>query len=60
VDECKPLITGGMGDAKKGKKTSRTTKTVVHLPPMPGGGLHSSTFQLNPSRVGHTSPCPPV
>jgi hypothetical protein len=26
----------------------------------PGRGLHSSTFQLNLSRVGHTSPCPPV
>jgi hypothetical protein len=25
-----------------------------------GRGLHSSTFQLNLSRVGHTSPCPPV
>ena len=23
-------------------------------------GLHSSTFQLNLSRFGHTSPCPPV
>ena len=26
----------------------------------PGGGLHSSTFQLNLSRFGHTSPCHPV
>ena len=25
-----------------------------------GGGLHSSTSQLNLSRFGHTSPCPPV
>ena len=25
-----------------------------------GGGLHSSTFQLNLCRVGHTSPCPLV
>ena len=25
-----------------------------------GRGLHSSTFQLNLSRVGHTSPSPPV
>ena len=25
-----------------------------------GRGLHSSTFHLNISRVGHTSPCPPV
>jgi len=25
-----------------------------------GRGLHSSTFQLNLSRFGHTSPCPPV
>ena len=24
------------------------------------GLQHSSTFQLDPSRVGHTSPCPPV
>jgi len=23
-------------------------------------GLHSSTFQLNLGRFGHTSPCPPV
>ena len=25
-----------------------------------GRGLHSSTCQLNLSRVGHNSPCPPV
>ena len=25
-----------------------------------GRGLHRSTFQLNLSRFGHTSPCPPV
>jgi len=25
-----------------------------------GRGLHSSTFQRNLSRFGHTSPCPPV
>jgi len=25
-----------------------------------GRGLQSSTFQLNLSRFGHTSPCPPV
>jgi hypothetical protein len=25
-----------------------------------GRGLHSSTFQLNLSRVGHTPLCPPV
>jgi hypothetical protein len=25
-----------------------------------GRGLHSSTFQLNLSPFGHTSPCPPV
>ena len=25
-----------------------------------GRGLHSSTFQLNLSRPGHTSLCPPV
>jgi len=25
-----------------------------------GRGLHSSTFQINLSRFGHTSPCPPV
>jgi len=25
-----------------------------------GGGFHSSTFPLNLSRFGHTSPCPPV
>ena len=25
-----------------------------------GRGLHSSTSQLNLSRFGHTSPCPPV
>jgi len=25
-----------------------------------GRGLHSSTFQVNLSRVGHTSACPPV
>ena len=27
---------------------------------MQGRGLHSSTFELNLSRFGHTSPCPPV
>jgi hypothetical protein len=26
----------------------------------PGRGLHSSSFQLNLSLFGHTSPCPPV
>ena len=31
---------------------------LAHL--MLGRGLHSSTFQLNLSRFGHTSPCPPV
>jgi len=25
-----------------------------------GRGLHSSTFQLNLGRLGHTSACPPV
>jgi len=25
-----------------------------------GRGLQSSTYQLNLSRFGHTSPCPPV
>ena len=25
-----------------------------------GRGLHSSPFQLNLSRFGHTTPCPPV
>jgi len=25
-----------------------------------GRGLHSSTFRLNVSRLGHTFPCPPV
>ena len=27
---------------------------------IPGRGLHSSTVQLNLSRFGHTSSCPPV
>jgi lysophospholipase L1-like esterase len=30
------------------------------LESMEGRGLHSSTFQLNLSRLGHTSPCSPV
>jgi chaperonin GroEL (HSP60 family) len=29
-------------------------------PRMIGRGLHSFTSQLNLSRFGHTSPCPPV
>ena len=35
------------------------TKVLVKLEEG-GRGLHSSTFQLNLSRFGHTSPCPPV
>jgi len=32
-----------------------------HTYEMPRGrGLHSSTFYLNLSHFGHTSPCPPV
>jgi hypothetical protein len=27
---------------------------------MPGRGLHSFTFQVDLSRFGHTSTCPPV
>jgi len=30
------------------------------LRPVLGRGLHLSTFQLNLTRAGHTSPCPPV
>jgi hypothetical protein len=33
---------------------------LQHAPTVPGRGLHSSTFQLNLSRFGYTSPCPPV
>jgi hypothetical protein len=32
----------------------------VHVQGDGGRGLHSSTFQLNLGRFGHTSPCPPV
>jgi len=49
VDECKPLSTGFNcgGD-------NRDTLYIR------GRGLISLTSQLNLSRFGHTSPCPPV
>ena len=34
--------------------------TPLMLAASGGRGLHSFTFQLNLSRFGHTSPCPPV
>ena len=46
---------GGLGGDVRG---ARQLGGGVQLPG--GRVLHSSAFQLNLIRVGHTSPCPPV
>ena len=55
VSECKPLQLGAGG----------VLLAVRHVlghcaGRREGRGLHSSTFQLNLSRFGHTSPCAPI
>ena len=44
---------GAGGAARKHTESHRSAREL-------GRGLHSSTFQLNLSRFGHTSPCPAV
>jgi len=43
---------------------NKMVRLIIFMGPiascLTGRGLHSSTFQLNLSRFGHTSPCPPV
>jgi len=52
VEECKPLVRGGVHEGGEVLSAVRGGHA--------GRGLHSSTFQPNLSRFGHTSPCPPV
>jgi len=63
VDECKPLATG-CGTDKFDKDDALATEFVTATALLRSGnygrGLHSSTFQLNLSRVDHTSPCPSI
>ena len=53
---------GEAGEA--GRKTGKRKGTRRHrhllVVDLNGRGLHSFTSQLNLSRFGHTSPCPPV
>jgi len=44
------------GNAKPNMEAGPVVFTIAAT----GRGLHSSTFKLNQSRFGHTSPCPPV
>ena len=72
MNECKPLVNGACVDASEdvmytltsteGKFDVEKTDMGSEKAAISVGGLHSSTFQLNVSRVGvlHTSPCPPV
>ena len=49
-----------MKDVEPCRITVTANNTVVEWDKDRGRGLHSSTFQLNLSRLRHTSPCPPV
>jgi hypothetical protein len=72
VDECKPLAAGGGDDRRAGVVASQRHVRGVHgradaaqthparAQHFNGGAAHSFPFQLNLSRFGHTSPCPPV
>ena len=53
VDECKPLDYGGTNDTWSSGKSAAGIKNG-------GRDLHLSTFQLNLSGFGDTSPCPTV
>ena len=43
-----------------GTGKSTTIYHIINQRVPPGRGLHSSTFQLNLSLFGHTSPYPPI
>ena len=70
ADEYKPLLPG---EYAHGGYAALARDGALAAPPVAAGdvvlfseavahgrGLHSPTFQLNLSRCGHTSPCPPV
>ena len=58
------VIPDGLGTAKpfgvSNGVLEKNEQSQVKELVFPAGGQHSSTFQLNLSRFGHTSPCPPV
>ncbi len=62
MDEFNPLAGGGAGRARRRAAGGATAGAAVAGGGGGAGGRgsHLSTFQLNLSRVGHTSPCPPV
>jgi hypothetical protein len=61
MEECKPLLVGRIiGKAVFDGHLVDAHFTRPFYKHMLGRVLHSSTFQLNLSRSGHTSPCPPV
>ena len=67
--ECQALVRGAdlsIRDSERrgGAAHVRVPRGAAHAPHVrrrvPGRGLHSPTFQLNLTRFGNTSPCPPV
>ena len=50
----------GASSAHASRGTPPTAAAATGTGTFGGRGLHSSTFQLNLSRFGHTSLCPPV
>ena len=58
MDECKPLDLGFVQPTPIQQECLQPA--VKGRCDIIGRGLHSSTFQLNLSRFGHTYPCPPV
>ena len=56
MDECTPLGDGKLDFAE----FTHYYNSHERLREVCGRGLDSSTSQLNLSRFGHTSPCPPV
>ena len=61
MDECEPLIGGSSYKyAPAPPEVLARRERWSELAGKHGRDLHSSTSQLNLSRFGHTSPCPPV
>jgi len=51
---------GFLGAVERWFGTEGHDPPTVPPPLKPGRGLHSFSFQLNLSRLGYTSACPPV